>query len=222
MSARSDSLGPLQAAKQADVARAKKLFDVHCKLDISPLTEDGLRQVITRPAALLGVSFKNGLDQALLAATRTEIGGLPLLSYTLETVWQEMQTRDNATPVLQWSAPEGEGIDLARKLADRADAFVERYANQQHIIRRLFCVHLAHVPAQGDPTQQRAFLDELSEEEQALVQALADREQRVLVTGEVGGQSTAEVAPASIPGEQLESQTPDLGIPLIRSDRVML
>jgi hypothetical protein len=55
-------------------------------------------------------------------------------------------------------------------------------------------VWLAHVPAQGAPTRQRAFLDELSPEENNLVKELADPEQRIVVSGQSEGRAIAEVA----------------------------
>ena len=193
MSARSDFLGQLQDDKRTSDAHPAKIFDAHERLEILKLSDIGLQQVITRPAELLGVRFENGLDNALATATREEIGGLPLLSYTLETLWQEMQAREDDTPVLRWSPP-GKPVDVANKLAERADAFVKRHKAQEPALQRLFCVRLAHVPAQGDPTRQRAFLDELSPEERTLARALAGGEQRIVVTSESEGRAIAEVA----------------------------
>jgi hypothetical protein len=96
--------------------------------------------------------------------------------------------------VLRWSAPEDGAIDITKKLADRADAFVTRHKTQEPVLQRLFCVRLAHVPAQGAPTRQRAFLDDLSPEERELVAELAAPEQRILVTGQSEGRAIAEVA----------------------------
>src|SRR5262249_39351918 len=95
MSARSDFLGAIQADKRLSEDRPKLIFDVRLQIDISPLGIHGLIDVIRRPAEALDVSFEPGLDNALIAATRKEIGGLPLLSYTLETLWQEMQARQD-------------------------------------------------------------------------------------------------------------------------------
>jgi hypothetical protein len=195
MSARSDFLGQLQADKRLSEDHPKLLFDVRQQLDISPLGESELIDVVCRPAAALGVAFEAGLDKTLIAATRKEIGGLPLLSYTLETLWQDMQASKDGVPVLRWNGAAGESIDIAGKLAERADAFRVRHQNQEDVLRRLFCVRLAYVPPQGEPTRQRALLGELSEAERELVKELAAPEQRILATGQSDeGLPIAEVA----------------------------
>jgi hypothetical protein len=161
-------------------------------LDIKPLGADGLREVVLRPPELLGVSFDEGLDDTLVTSTREQAGGLPLLSDTLDVLWKEMQRRGDK--VLRWSEPTGKGVDVTRKLAERADTFVQTHLNQEPVIRRLFCVRLAHVPQQGLATSQTAFLDDLDDEERTLVAALASADQRIVATGELDGHPFAEVA----------------------------
>ena len=198
MSARSDFLGKLQEDVRRKAEQPAKIFNLHHQLNVSPLTEEGLADVVRRPAAMLGVSFHNALDDTLIAATRGEPGGLPLLSYTLESLWAEMQKRNQGNgkhgAVLRWLQPAPRGIDIAQKLGERADAFLAAHRDQEQVIRRLFCVRLAYVPAAGEPTRQTALIDDLSDEERALVDKLAGQEQRILVTGEQNGRATVSVA----------------------------
>ena len=184
MSARADFLDRLQADQP--------LHKVRKQLDIAPLAEAELLEVVTKPAELLGASFENGLDTALVASAREHIGGLPLLSDTLTTLWGEMQASDQG--VLRWSEPPSQGVSVALKLAERAEAFVQAHPDQRNVIRKLFCVHLAHVPNQGDPTRKSIWLDDLTADEQALITELSGPDQRILTTGDRDGRAYAEVA----------------------------
>ena len=92
MSARSDFLDQLQADRP--------VFEVRHQIDIEPLTPEDLAEVVRRPGELLGVKFETGLADALVASTREQSGGLPLLSDTLDVLWNEMQER--ADGVVRW------------------------------------------------------------------------------------------------------------------------
>ena len=186
MSARSDFLDRLQADRP--------IHGTRYLLEIAPLDEADLTEVVQRPAALLGVSFEPGLDTALVASTREQAGGLPLLSDTLDVLWKEMQARRDG--VLRWSAPAGQGVDVARKLAERADAFVNSHQAEEAELRRLFCVRLAHVPQQGPATRRTFYLDgkDVTDTERRFVNDLAAPEQRILTTGEREGRPFVEVA----------------------------
>jgi TPR repeat protein len=184
MSARSDFLGRLQADAP--------LHAVKQQIDIAPLSPEGLSEVVRRPAAQLNVAFEPGLDEALIANTREQVGGLPLLSDTLDILWKEMQERGDG--ILRWSRPLSEGVDVAMKLGERADGFVKAHHEQEALVRRLFCVRLASVPVQGAATRRTALLEELTDPERALVAELAGADQRIVVTGEHEGKPAAEVA----------------------------
>ena len=181
--ARSDFLDRLQA----DSA----IFRCRRQLDIEPLNESSLLDVVRRPSEILGVTFEKGLDIALVASAREQIVGLPLLSDTLDVLWKEMQRRGDG--VLRWMEPIGGNVDVAKKLAERADAFVADHSRQAQEVRRLFCVRLAYVPHQGVPTRRTAFIDELTEIEKALVNDLAQPSQRIVSTGVRDGRAFAEI-----------------------------
>jgi MinD-like ATPase involved in chromosome partitioning or flagellar assembly/tetratricopeptide (TPR) repeat protein len=52
------------------------------------LDREELQQAIERPAALLGVQFEAGLVERLIEEAQGEPGGLPLLQFTLSSLWR--------------------------------------------------------------------------------------------------------------------------------------
>ena len=184
MSARSDFLDRLQADSF--------IIDNQQKIDLNPLSPEGISEVVRKPAELFDVTFDQKLDETLIESSREHVGGLPLLSDALDTLWQEMQERGDG--ILKWIDPKNRDIDVARKLADRADAFIAKNRDKETDIRRLFCVKLAHVPHQGKPTRKTAYLKDLTETEKKLAEDLAAPDQRIIVAGEKDGKLFAEVA----------------------------
>ena len=82
MSMRADFLGELH--------KDEPLFKVHRKIDVPPLREAELREVVTRPAELLSARFETaGVAEIITRRTSEDsvkgVGALPLLSYTLDT-----------------------------------------------------------------------------------------------------------------------------------------
>ncbi len=190
MSARSDFLGELQ--KDVVIHNSRELLEVEA-LDV-----DGFSVVIDEPANLLGVSFEDGLPDALVASTREQVGGLPLLSDTLNSLWIEMQHREDST--LRWSGTVGEEVSVASKLAERADAFFESHRSQEADIRKLFCIRLAHVPQQGIATRNTFYIDadDVTDVERNLISELADVDRRIVSTGDRDGRAFAEIAHESL------------------------
>jgi Novel STAND NTPase 1/TIR domain len=191
MSIRSDFLGALQN----DVP----LFDAHQKIDVPALREPQLRDVVSRPAALLAASFETETLAADIARRTAEestkdAGALPLLSYLLDDMWSAMVKRGDATLRLPPAAMEIGGV-----LVERANNFLSLNPGSEDALRRLLTLKLATVREDGEPTRRRAFRSEFSEEEWRLISELADHPNRLLVTvtPEVGD-SYAEVAHEAI------------------------
>ena len=83
LSARGDFLTKLSALPGLGRDFSSRLYIVR------PLSPEGLRQAITEPAALLGVSFESSqLVDELLQSTLHTDGGLPLLQFALAELWQ--------------------------------------------------------------------------------------------------------------------------------------
>ena len=92
MSMRANFLGELQ--------KDEPLFKVHRKIDVLPLREAELREVVSRPAELLSARFETaGLADVITRRTAEDsvkdVGALPLLSYTLDDMWTQMVKGDD-------------------------------------------------------------------------------------------------------------------------------
>jgi formylglycine-generating enzyme required for sulfatase activity len=191
MSLRADFFGELQNDEQ--------LYRVHRLVSVSPLREAELREVVSRPAALLAARFETetlAADIARRAAEESarDAGTLPLLSYLLDDMWRGMVERGDG--VLRLPA---RSIDLGGVLVGRADAFMSSHPDSEERLRRIFTLKLATVREDGEPTRRRGWRGEFSDEEWRLVGELSDHPNRLLVTGSTeAGETYAEVAHEAI------------------------
>jgi WD40 repeat protein len=191
MSLRADFLGELQSDEL--------LYSVHYKIDVTPLREAELREVVSRPATLLSARFEaDGLATDLARRTAEEsvkdAGALPLLSYLLDDMWTQMVRRGDG--VLRLPA---QAVELGGVLVERADAFLARHPKARDQLRRILTLKLATVREDGEPTRRRALRSEFSDEEWRLVTELADHPHRLLVTATPEGSETyAEAAHEAI------------------------
>jgi formylglycine-generating enzyme required for sulfatase activity len=187
MSIRSDFLGALQADEP--------LFDARRQIDVPPLRESQLREVVSRPAAVLSAGFEPETLAADIARRTAEesakdAGALPLLSYLLEDMWTKMVERGDGRLRLPAVA-----IALGRVLVERADKFLAHHPESQEALRRLLTLKLADVREDGEPTKRRGLRSEFSDNEWRLVSELADHPNRLLVTTtSEAGETYAEVA----------------------------
>ena len=191
MSLRSDFLGSLQSDKP--------LFEARLQIDVPPLSEDGLREVVSRPAQLLGARFESERLIEIIARRAAEdsvkdVGALPLLSYTLDDMWREMLKA--ADGVLRLPA---ESFELGGALAERADRFLAERPGALGALRRVLTLKLATMREDSEPTRRRAARAEFSDEEWRVVSELAGYPNRLLVTATTeAGETYAEVAHETI------------------------
>ena len=187
MSLRADFLGNLQ--------NDEPLYAAHHQINVPPLREAELREVVNRPAALLSARFEtDGLAHDIARRTAEEsakdAGALPLLSYLLDDMWTQMVARGDG--VLRLPA---QAMELGGVLAERADAFLARHPAAESALKRVLTLKLASVREDGEPTRRRAPRSEFSDEEWRLVSDLSDHPNRLLVTATPeGGEAYAEVA----------------------------
>jgi formylglycine-generating enzyme required for sulfatase activity len=187
MSMRSDFLGELQ--------KDEPLYKVHLQINVPPLREAELREVVSRPPELLAARFEtDGLADVITRRTAEDsvkdVGALPLLSYTLDDMWTQMAKRGDG--VLRLPA---QSFELGGILADRADAFLASHPKSQDELRRILTLKLATVREGEEPTRRRAARSEFTNEEWRLVSELTDHPNRLLVTATPeGGETYAEVA----------------------------
>jgi formylglycine-generating enzyme required for sulfatase activity len=187
MSMRADFFGELQ--------KDESLYAVHRLINVLPLREAQLREVICRPAELLGAHFESDgladdIAKSVTEESTKDAGALPLLSYLLDDMWRQMIQRDDG--VLRLSA---QAIDLGSVLVQRADAFLAQHPTSENQLRRIFILKLATVREDEQPTRRRAFRSEFSDEEWWLVTELADPPSRLLFTATPEeGETFTEVA----------------------------
>jgi tetratricopeptide (TPR) repeat protein len=190
-SMRSDFLGALQ--------NDEPLYAVHHKIDVAPLREAELREVVSRPAELLSARFETAelaADIARRAAEESakDAGALPLLSYLLDDMWTQMVKRGDG--VLRLPA---QAMELGGVLAERANGFLACHPKAEEALRRMLTLKLATVREDGEPTRRLARRSEFSDEEWRLISELADHPHRLLVTATPeGGETYAEVAHEAI------------------------
>jgi formylglycine-generating enzyme required for sulfatase activity len=191
MSMRADFFGELQGDEA--------LYAAHRQINVAPLREAQLNEVVSRPAARVSARFETG-DLASLLARRAadestrDAGALPLLSYLLDDMWSEMVKRGDGVMRLPKRA-----IELGDVLADRADQFLADHPASTDAIRRIFTLNLATVREDGQTTRRQAPRSEFSDEQWRLVSALADHPNRLLATStSEAGVVHAEVAHEAI------------------------
>jgi formylglycine-generating enzyme required for sulfatase activity len=191
MSMRSDFLGHLQ--------NDKPLFRVRQYIEVPPLGEEELREIVSCPAQLLSARFEtDGLVDIISRRTAEDavkdVGALPLLSYTLDEMWAQMVRRGDATLRLP-----AQSFELGGVLVDRANRFLETHPGGEDALRRVLTLRLATVREDGEPTRRRAARAEFSDQEWRLVSELADYPNRLLVTVTTEtGETFAEVAHEAI------------------------
>jgi hypothetical protein len=131
MSLRADFFGELQ--------KDEPLYRVHRQINVSPLREAELCEVVSRPAALLSARFETDRLAASIAQRAAEesakdAGALPLLSYLLDNMWTQMVQRGDGMLRL----PE-EALELGGVLVRRANAFVADHPKSEDKLRRSQC-----------------------------------------------------------------------------------
>ena len=191
MSLRSDFLGHLQ--------NDEALFKSRQHIDVPPLREAELREIVSRPAQILAARFES--ERLIDIITRRtaedsikDVGALPLLSYTLDDMWSQMVRQGDGTLRLP-----AQSFELGGVLVERADKFLAEHHGAEDALRRILTLRLATVREDGEPTRRRADRSEFSSEEWRLVSELADYPNRLLVTvGTTAGETYAEVAHEAI------------------------
>jgi hypothetical protein len=174
ISMRTDFFGELQ--------KDEPLYAVHRQINVPPLREAQLREVVSQPAALLSAGFETpGLAASIAQRTAEEsardAGALPLLSYLLDDMWTRMVHQGDGVRRLPAQA-----IELGAVLVGRADAFLTAHPGSGDELRRIFTLKLATVREGEEPTRRRAARSEFTDEEWRLVNELADHPNRFLVT----------------------------------------
>ncbi len=183
-SLRSDFYGHLQ--------NDQTLFEAAATVDVPPLNRGEIERIIRLPAERLQIAFDNPDVVALIAKSAArETGTLPMLSDLLSDAWRAMAEDFDNVGVLRFPF---HIVDIGRPLTEKAERFLAAHLDRQNDLKRLFTLKLAHVTKAGEVVRRRARRSDCSEAEWSLVEALVDREWRLLSVGTEGGEPVAEVA----------------------------
>jgi formylglycine-generating enzyme required for sulfatase activity len=192
MSLRADFLGALQ--------NDERLYTAYRQINVPPLREAKLREVVSRPAQILAARFEteglaNDLARRAGEESTKDAGALPLLSYLLDDMWTQMVKRGDG--VLRLPA---QAMELGGVLVNRADAFLARHPESEDELRRILTLKLATVREGEEPTRRRALRSEFSNEEWRLISELADHPTRLLIT------ASLEADEDAIPSQPTETE----------------
>jgi formylglycine-generating enzyme required for sulfatase activity len=191
MSMRSDFLGHLQ--------NDEPLFKARQQIDVPPLREAELHEIVSRPAELLAARFETSglagmITRRAAEDSVTDVGALPLLSYTLDDMWTQMVKAGDGVLRLPTQS-----FELGGVLVDRADKFLLTHPGAEDALRRVLTLRLATVREGEEPTRRRAWRSEFSPEEWRLASELAYHPNRLVVTvTPESGETYAEVAHEAI------------------------
>jgi WD40 repeat protein len=123
---------------------------------VEPLTEDDVREVITKPANQVGVTVERALVTKILADVAGQPGALPLVSHALLETWR--QRRSDTLTVTGYEAAGG----LASAIARTAEAVYRRLTVEQEDTVREVLVRLVVLGEGGmSDTRRRVTRDEL-------------------------------------------------------------
>lgn len=133
-------------------------------LPLGPMTRAELRQAITEPAAVAGLTLEPGLAEVLLRDLGDhagEAGVLPLLSHTLRSTWQH---RDDGVLTVAGYERTG-GVHGA--VAATAERAYSRLAPEEQEAARPVLLSLVRIGEGTDDTRRRADRSELAADERA-------------------------------------------------------
>jgi formylglycine-generating enzyme required for sulfatase activity len=187
MSLRADFVGELQ--------KDQRLYESHLLVNVPPLREEQLAEVVRLPAERLGARFDDS-DLATTIARKTaadsvrDAGALPMLSYTLDDMWRRMVARGDGMLRLAAASFEPSGV-----LVERAERFLADRPRDEATLRRILTLRLAAMREGERPTRRRAPRSEFSDDEWRLVSELAGYPYRLLaVVSPEGSEAQVEVA----------------------------
>lgn len=161
------------------------------RLDVSPLRDDQLQQVIEAPARAAGVYFEAALLERLRRDAADEPGALPLLQDTLHSLWFQ-KTRSLLRLADYQAMGSGRESGLGQLVSLRADHALDELTDEQQLLARRVLLRLVQfgdgvtITRRQQPLAALASAGDSLNEVRAVVDHLADR--RLLTTG--GGDAT--------------------------------
>ena len=162
-------------------------------VSVLPLEPEELRAAICKPAWRVGLTVEDALVTEILQDIQGAPGSLPLLQYALKELWQ--RRRENQLVLSAYQELGGITGTLDRRATELYNGFDDA---QQRTARHIF-QQLTQLGEGTEDTRRRVFLENLIAEPlhpaaqvKTIVDRLADRENRLLVTSEVVGKGEKE------------------------------
>ena len=166
-----------------------------CRIDITPLTDSELDEVINKPAATGGLQVAPYLQERLKEHIKEAPGSLPLLEYALTELWRDWHTRyisDDANVSNQLTFESYDRIGgVAGALEKQANAVYESFAEstvKQGLVQRIF-LELVQPGEETEDTRRQVLKRELISEihPEAMLDEVLGKlvEARLVVTDEV-------------------------------------
>ncbi|GAB4499720.1 MAG: hypothetical protein OHK0052_15140 [Anaerolineales bacterium] len=132
------------------------------RMEVRPLKEENLRQIIVRPAEDVGVFIESALVERLLADAAGEPGALPLIQETLVLLWERVERRFlpfrayEALVMTRGAYGSSERTGLQVAIARRADAAYNSLTpDEQVICRRIFLRLIQFGEGRADTRRQQ-------------------------------------------------------------------
>jgi serine/threonine protein kinase len=146
---------------------------------LGPLGEDGLRDAIRLPAARAGLELEPGLEDLLVHAVSEEPGGLPLLQFVLDQLWEQREGRYLTKSA--YAQMDG----LKGLIARRADAEHAKLATKgdEDVVRQIFG-RLVRLAPGAPPTRCRLSRRDLAQLHANVQSPLEDLIQARLLTAD--------------------------------------
>ena len=160
---RADFLGKCLEQSYGSLAERIKV----CRVDITPLTDSELDEVINKPAAIVGLQVSQYLQSRLKEHIEEAPGSLPLLEYALTEIWQDWHTRYTLGDADVSNQLTFESYDriggVAGALENQANAVYESFAEstvKQGLVQRIF-LELVQLGEETEDTRRRVLKQEL-------------------------------------------------------------
>ena len=126
---------------------------------VGPMTAVELREVIERPAQLVGLELERGLTEILLKIMANQPGALPLLQHALFELWKRREGR--RLTIKAYEAIGGLEGALEKQANEIFDTFS---SDEQEVCRRIF-LRLTQPGEGSEDTKRRVAISQIGESE---------------------------------------------------------
>ncbi len=167
-----------------------KVLNTGYHYHLGPVSSRILQEMIEKPAQATGYEFEPHLVDAILDEAGKEPGNLPLVAYTLKQLFERRKGK-----IFTRAAYKAFG-GVAGAIGTKADQVMDTLgADTRASFDKVFA-ELVHLDRDRPPTRKRVSLASFKDDVGAttLIQALAGKDCRVLVTGGEKHDTTVEVA----------------------------